>query len=59
MSFDQAMAILEHATGHHFDPGVMAVFREIAPEIHSTLEKCGEDELRNLLTTAVRRHFDI
>ena len=30
MDFDTAMAILEKDTGSHFDPEVMAAFRNIA-----------------------------
>ena len=59
MSFGQARAILERDSGRHFDPTVMAVFREIAPQIHATLSQCDEEELRRLLTGAVRHHFDV
>lgn len=59
MTFDAAMEILDRDTGRHFDPVVMTIFREMAPEIHSTLDGCGEDQVRDLLTATVRRHFEI
>lgn len=59
MSFETAMAILEKDTGSHFDPGVMAVFRPMALEIHATLAGCDEDATRQLLQNRIRTHFGV
>ncbi|WP_114648887.1 HD domain-containing phosphohydrolase [Pseudothauera hydrothermalis] len=59
MSFGQARAILERDSGHHVDPAVIAVFREIAPQLHTTVSQCDEEALRRQLTDAIRKHFDI
>lgn len=59
MSFETAMAILEKDTGSHFDPGVMAVFRPMAREIHATLAGCDEDATRLLLQNRIRTHFNV
>lgn len=59
MPFDAAMAILERDTGSHFDPGVMAVFRDMAADIFSRLADCSEAETMELLKDCVRRHFEM
>jgi len=59
MSFGHARAIVERDSGRHFDPAVVAVFREIAPQIHATLSQCDEASLRRQLTDAIRKNFDI
>ncbi|WP_371323504.1 HD-GYP domain-containing protein [Dechloromonas sp. ZY10] len=59
LPFAAAMEILERDSGSHFDPAVVAVFREMAQDIHEQLAGCGENELRRLLTVCVRRHFEI
>jgi HD-GYP domain-containing protein (c-di-GMP phosphodiesterase class II) len=57
MSFDQAMGILEQDTGSHFDPAVMAIFRNLAAEIYQRLAEASESEARQLLEERVRKHF--
>ncbi len=59
MPFEQAMAILETDTGSHFDPAVMAVFRELAPVLHAQLAEGDERHARDLLQQRVRRHFGV
>ncbi|MCK6412746.1 MAG: HD-GYP domain-containing protein [Azonexus sp.] len=59
LPFAAAMEILERDSGSHFDPAVIAVFRELAADIHAQLADCGESELRRLLTVCVRRHFEV
>jgi hypothetical protein len=51
------MAILEEDTCSHFDPSVMAVFRNMAREIFDRLESIDECEARRLLEERVRLHF--
>ena len=57
MGFDAAMAILEHDTGSHFDPAVMAVFHTMAAAVFKQLENSSEDDARALLEERVRQHF--
>ena len=57
--WDKAMAIMRDNRGSHFDPAVIAVFRELAHELHEQLAGCGEQALREQLTDCVRRHFAI
>jgi HD-GYP domain-containing protein (c-di-GMP phosphodiesterase class II) len=59
MSFEATMEILERDTGIHFDPGVMAVFRPMAPEVHAALAGCDEDATRRLLENRIRTHFGV
>lgn len=59
LPFAAAMAILEQDSGSHFDPAVIAVFRELAHELHEQLAGCGEQALREQLTDCVRHHFAI
>ena len=58
MPFAQAMAILEKDSGSHFDPQVVAVFREMAPAIHERLASADEEATRKLLDERVRAYFD-
>ena len=58
MGFDAAMAILEKDTGSHFDPAVMAVFREMASAVFKRLENSSESDARALLEERVRQHFE-
>ncbi|QIK36654.1 HD-GYP domain-containing protein [Caldichromatium japonicum] len=57
-SFEETMAILEHDTGHHFEPAVMKVFRSLSAEIHAQLKTSDERSARALLEECIRRHFD-
>ena len=57
MNFEAAMAILDEGRGSHFDPGVMAVFRPMALEVHTTLAGCDEEATRQLLQNRIRTHF--
>ena len=57
IGFDDSMAILEKDTGSHFDPLVMAEFRNIAPEIFLRLANRSENDARQLLEDLVRQHF--
>ena len=57
MDFDTAMAILEKDTGSHFDPEVMAAFRNIARKTFDRLAKASEEEARGLMEERVRVHF--
>lgn len=59
MGFAAAMTILEQDAGSHFDPSVMAVFREIALEIFSRLANGSESDARRLLEDRVRKHFEM
>jgi HD-GYP domain-containing protein (c-di-GMP phosphodiesterase class II) len=59
MGFDAAMAILEKDTGSHFDPGVMAVFRQMARPIFDRLANCSESDTKKLLEDRVRQHFEM
>ena len=58
MPFAEAMAILEKDTGSHFDPEIMAVFRNLARSIHDRLSDTSEDDVRNLLEARVREYFE-
>jgi len=58
MSFEASMAILEKDTGSHFDPAVMAVFRQMARAIYDQLASCDEEATRKLLQDRVKRHFE-
>jgi HD-GYP domain-containing protein (c-di-GMP phosphodiesterase class II) len=57
MGFEQAMAILDKDTGHHFDPAVMAVFITLARDIFDRLANCSEYDTQQLLGERVRYHF--
>jgi len=57
IGFDDSMAILEKDTGSHFDPAVMAEFRNIAQEIYLRLANSSENDTRQLLNDLVRQHF--
>ena len=59
LALPAAMAILERDSGSHFDPQVMAVFAEMAPEIHAALADRSEEEARCLLEERVRTHFGL
>ena len=59
LDFDAVMAILEKDTGTHFDPAVMAVFREIARDIYNRLHDSTESDARVLLEERVRKHFEM
>ena len=57
MGFDGAIAIMENASGSHFDPTVMAAFRDIARKTFDRLAQAGEDDARLLMEERVRLHF--
>lgn len=59
MGFDAAMAILEKDTGTHFDPAVMAVFRQMARTVFDRLANSSEADARQLLEDRVRQHFEM
>lgn len=59
MSFETSMAILARDTGNHFDPLVMAAFQPLAQEIYDRLANSSETEVRQLLETKIRLHFDM
>ena len=59
MSFEKAMEILDSDTGSHFDPGVMAVFRRIVPDLRRRLGEGDERHVRPLLEGLIERYFAI
>lgn len=59
MSFEAALTILESATGSHFDPAVMAVFRPMARPTFDRLADISEAAARQLLEDRVRQHFEL
>ncbi len=59
LPYAEAMAILEADTGSHFDPAVMTVFRELAPDLHAQLADGDEQHARQLLQQRVRQHFGV
>jgi HD-GYP domain-containing protein (c-di-GMP phosphodiesterase class II) len=58
MSFEATMAILEKDTGTHFDPSVMAVFRQMAKGISEHLANSSENDARTLLQERIHLHFE-
>lgn len=59
LAFAATMEILERDTGSHFDPAVMAIFREMAKDIFDHLESSSEAEARQLLEACIRQHFEM
>ena len=57
LPFDEAMAILEHDRGTHFDPALLDVFRGIAAELHGQVSACDDAALRRIVRSRVAEHF--
>ena len=56
-SFEKAMAILEEGRGTHFDPGLLDLFRGLAPDLSRRYAGKGRDELAGELDQVVRDWF--
>lgn len=57
LPFDEAMAILEHGRGTHFDPALLDVFQGIAPEIHGQISARDDSALRRTVRSRVAEYF--
>ena len=57
MSAAAALAIIADGSGTHFDPRLVALFRELAPRLFEQLNACSETELREQLGAKARRYF--
>lgn len=53
VSFEQAMSILEGASGSHFDPNLMEVFKDVAENVFNEVHSVSESDLAELLAQAV------
>lgn len=54
---DAALRILEKGRGSHFDPRLLDVFDQIAPELHGELAGLAETALRSRLHQQVGKYF--
>lgn len=57
MSLDYALAIIKRDAGRHFDPKVVAVFKEIAPVLHGEMIAANDFELRQKMREVLQRYF--
>jgi len=55
--FAEAMTVLEHDRGTHFDPALLDVFRGIAAELHGQISGCNDAALRRIVRSQVAEHF--
>lgn len=57
MGRDKALGIITGDAGRHFDPGLVAVFATIAPQLHARLAERDEAALTEELLTVITRYF--
>lgn len=57
MSQHEAMAIIDGESGGHFDPEVVAFFREIASDLYARAVQAGDAELRQEMRALISRYF--
>jgi HD-GYP domain-containing protein (c-di-GMP phosphodiesterase class II) len=56
-SLEESLAIMRQAAGQHFDPELIAIFEQLAPEVFATVTGHA-DELPHLLESVVKPYFD-
>lgn len=59
LPLDQALEAVRAESGRHFDPHLVQVFDQLAPEVYRTLTEASEEQLQELLTRMVRKHFSL
>ncbi len=57
MTLDQAMIIIERDSGRHFDPEIVAAFRQIAPSLYARVAHASDAELRQAMQGVLTRYF--
>lgn len=57
MPLAQAMGILEEGVGRHFDPGLLAIFRDMARSLLEESTALGHDGMRAALQRLIERYF--
>jgi len=57
MTFDDAMVIIEQGSGRHFDPEVVADFKDIAADLYAKAVQAGDAELRQEMREVLSRYF--
>lgn len=59
MGLDEAMQIILHESGSHFDPRIATAFMDIAPALYVTITQAETNELRQRLHEALLRYFKL
>jgi len=59
LPLQQALNMIERDSGTHFDPKVVALFLEIAPELYRQLEGLDEMACRKLLHQRIEHYFGV
>lgn len=57
MAFAEALTIIESDSGRHFDPKVVTVFKEIAPDLYASAVRAGDAELQQKMREVLSRYF--
>lgn len=57
LSFQETMSILRQGLGSHFDPEVLGIFEDIAPELYRVYARRDDQELRTELQAVISRYF--
>ena len=58
MPVDKVFGIMVEGRGSHFDPEVVDVFLELAPDLHAHLNGRSSAELRNEMQEIIRKYFN-
>jgi len=53
----EALTIIERDSDRHFDPEVVELFREIAPNLYVSAVQAGDAELRQGMRAVLSRYF--
>ncbi len=59
MGLDEAMQIILHESGSHFDPRIATAFMDIAPALYVTITQAETNELRQRLHEVLLRYFKL
>ena len=57
MALAEALTIIARDSGRHFDPEVVAIFKEIAPVLYATAGQAGNTGLRQEMQAVLSRYF--
>lgn len=54
---EEALSVLERDSGSHFDPKLVAAFKQIAPRLHQAVSQAEDRTVEAMLNDLVTRHF--